>query len=282
MSSTMQSQFFELGDALTRECAGGEALLCSLSAERSDFVRFNKALVRQAGTVEQRYLTLRLIRQRRQASATVALAGTPGDLELARSTLARVREMLVHLPEDPWLLIAETPVSTTTERRGRFPPAEEVVRDVVRDAKGLDFAGFYAAGTIYRGFANSFGQRNWHEVDTFNFDWSLHLRADKVSHAFGARGNHRAPVVGRVRGALAGDTAERAVADGARRAAVAQSDAHREYRRRHRAAFPAGRFREAAPGHADRPRSARRKSGVAALGEGVLGTGERRRLVRKP
>jgi predicted Zn-dependent protease len=180
MSSTMQSQFFELGDALVRECAGGEALLCSLSAERSDFVRFNKALVRQAGTVEQRYLTLRLIRQRRQASATVALAGTPGDLELARSTLARVREMLAHLPEDPWLLIAETPVSTTTERRGRFPPAEEVVRDVVRDAKGVDLAGFYAAGTIYRGFANSFGQRNWHEVDTFNFDWSLHLRADKA------------------------------------------------------------------------------------------------------
>ncbi|MDB5865118.1 MAG: TldE/PmbA family protein [Betaproteobacteria bacterium] len=176
----MKSQFFELADALVRECRSGETLLCSLSAERSDFVRFNKALVRQAGTVEQRYLTLRLIRERRQASATIALAGNTDDLAFARATLERVREMLVHLPEDPWLLVAETPASTTTERRGRIPAAEEVMQQVVRDAKGLDFAGFYAAGAVYRGFANSYGQRNWHEVDTFNLDWSLHLRADKA------------------------------------------------------------------------------------------------------
>ena len=31
-----------------------------------------------------------------------------------------------------------------------------------------------------RGFANSLGQRNWHEVDTFNFDWSLYRGNDKA------------------------------------------------------------------------------------------------------
>ena len=66
----MQSQFFDLADALAGECNAGEALLLYLSAERSDFVRFNKALVRQAGTVEQRYLTLCLVHARRQASAS--------------------------------------------------------------------------------------------------------------------------------------------------------------------------------------------------------------------
>jgi predicted Zn-dependent protease len=176
----MQSQFFELADALQRECKSGEVLLSQLSAERSDFVRFNKALVRQAGTVEQRYLTLRLVRERRQASATVALSGSAADLDLARATLGRVREMLAQLPEDPWLLIAETPHSTITERRGTIPPAQSVIEQAVSEAQGLDFAGFYAAGTVYRGFANTYGQRNWHEVDTFNFDWSLHLRADKA------------------------------------------------------------------------------------------------------
>ena len=40
--------------------------------------------------------------------------------------------------------------------------------------------GVYAGGTICRGFANSLGQRNWHEVDSFNFDWSLYLEADKA------------------------------------------------------------------------------------------------------
>jgi predicted Zn-dependent protease len=40
--------------------------------------------------------------------------------------------------------------------------------------------GIYAGGTIWRGFVNSLGQRNWHEVDSFNFDWSLYLEGDKA------------------------------------------------------------------------------------------------------
>jgi predicted Zn-dependent protease len=176
----MNSQFLELVDALCRELTTEEILLCYLSAERSDFVRFNKALVRQAGTVEQRYLTIRLIHARRQASELIALAGSTDDLERARASLTRLRDILKQLPEDPWLLIAEKPNSTSVERRGRLPQTDEVVQRVVNGSQGLDFVGFYAAGTVYRGFANSYGQRNWHEVDTFNFDWSVHLRDDKA------------------------------------------------------------------------------------------------------
>src|SRR3954466_13294085 len=123
----MKSQFFELADALTRELKRDEVLLCSLSAERSDFVRFNHARVRQAGTVEQRYLSLRLVRARRQASANITLAGATDDLESARHALERLRGVLAQLPEDPWLLIAEEPHSTTTERRARIPRTTDVV-----------------------------------------------------------------------------------------------------------------------------------------------------------
>src|SRR5258706_7992285 len=77
---TMKEQFFGLAARLEKALAAGETLLCNLSAERSDFVRFNKALVRQAGSVEQSYLSLRLVRERRQASATIALAGNSDDL----------------------------------------------------------------------------------------------------------------------------------------------------------------------------------------------------------
>ena len=176
----MKAWFFELSDALQRELRHDETLLCSLSAEQSDFVRFNHARVRQAGTVEQRIVSLRLIRARRQASASVALSGSADDLPHARSALARLRDAVTQLPEDPWLLIAEEPNSTTTERRGALAHAEEVVQHTVREAGTADFVGFYAAGTVYRAFANSFGQRNWHEVDCFNFDWSVHLRAAKA------------------------------------------------------------------------------------------------------
>jgi predicted Zn-dependent protease len=176
----LKSWFFELADILTAGLHGGEVLLCYLSAERSDFVRFNRARVRQAGAVEQRYLTLRLVRDRRQASASIALAGGSADADLARGAIAKLRDTLTQLPEDPWLLYAEEPQSTSTERRGRLPRAEDVVAHVARAAAAVDFVGFYGAGTILRGFANSLGQRNWHEVDTFSFDWSLHLEADKA------------------------------------------------------------------------------------------------------
>ena len=45
----------------------------------------------------------------------------------------------------------------------------KVVGRVTSLGRGVDFVGFYASGTIYRGFASSLGQRNWHEVENFNF-----------------------------------------------------------------------------------------------------------------
>jgi len=176
----MKSQFYELAARLERELAPTETLLCNLSAERSDFVRFNQARVRQAGSVEQRYLNLRLVRARRQASATITLAGDGDDAALARHTLGRLREALGELPEDPWLLFNETPQSSEVERRGALAPAPAVLEQAMSAAAGRDLVGFYAAGTIYRGFANSRGQRNWHEVDSFNFDWSLYRQGDQA------------------------------------------------------------------------------------------------------
>ena len=179
----MREHFFDLADRLTRELHTDEALLLHLSAERSDFVRFNQGRVRQAGSVEQRLLSVRLVHERRQAAATIAIAGNGDDLGLARAMIARLRDALTQLPEDPWLMIAESPQATSIERRGVLAPAEAVVQQVVAAAKGRDLVGLYAAGTNYRGFANSFGQRNWHEIDSFNLDWSLHRYTDKAVKA---------------------------------------------------------------------------------------------------
>jgi predicted Zn-dependent protease len=146
-------------------------------------VRFNRGRVRQPGSVDQRFLSLRLVHEQRQAAATIALGGNGEDLVQARAAITGLREALTELPEDPWLMIAETPRSTSTERRGKLAPAEAVAQQVVTSAKGCDLVGIYAAGTIYRGFANSFGQRNWHEIDSFDLDWSLHLAGDKAAKA---------------------------------------------------------------------------------------------------
>ena len=51
---------------------------------------------------------------------------------------------------------------------------------VLGAARGQDLVGLYAGGPVCRGFANSFGQRNWHEATSFNLQWSLYHRADKA------------------------------------------------------------------------------------------------------
>lgn len=179
----MKDAFFALAERLANALRNSETVLCYLSAEHSDFVRFNKARVRQAGSVQQSYVSIRLISGKRQSSATITLSNSTDDVARALETLARLRGTLDQLPDDPWLLISETPVSTTSERKERIPPPDEVSSTIVQRAHGLDLVGFYAAGTSCRGFANSLGQRNWHEVDTFNMDWSLHLHADKAIKA---------------------------------------------------------------------------------------------------
>jgi len=112
----VKARFFELAERLGRELRAREMLLCEFSGERSDFVRFNRGKVRQAGSVEQAYVSLRLIRERRQASAMFAL-GRDG-LEDARASLSQLRGIVEELPEDPWLLVNEVPCSTSSERRG--------------------------------------------------------------------------------------------------------------------------------------------------------------------
>jgi len=170
----MRDRFYALAARLERARQPDETLLLGLDAERSDFVRFNHGRVRQAGSVEQRTLEVRLLRAGRQASSTLELGDGEGEVAQALDALVALRASLDGLPEDPWLMISETPRSSESERRGTLPAADAVVEQVMGAAKGRDLVGIYAGGTVFRGFANSLGQRNWHAVDSFNFDWSLH------------------------------------------------------------------------------------------------------------
>ena len=177
----MKEAFFALAERLASRLRGDEALLCNLSAERSDFVRFNRARVRQAGGVEQRYLGLRLVRGRRHAAARLSLGGGSADPAMAEEALSALREALADLPEDPWLALNEAPATSETLRPGRLEPGESVLDEILSQAKGLDFVGIYAGGTMFRGFWSSLGQRHWHEVASFNLDWSLYRQGDQAA-----------------------------------------------------------------------------------------------------
>ena len=172
----------ELVTWASSKLSGAEILLANLTGESSDFVRFNGAAIRQAGAVKQSDLSIDLIDGSRHAQGYVSLAGS-AEIDRPRVTalLALLREQRAAAPEDPYLLYSTELADTTTVSTGSMPDPGEAAGLIIDGAQGRDLVGIYAAGDTYAGFANSLGQRNWFQTNTFNFDWSLHLRADKAT-----------------------------------------------------------------------------------------------------
>ena len=186
----MQTYFYQLADFITSLLTKNEITLASLSAEESNFVRFNKSAVRQAGSVKQISITLSLIAHQRRAESRLTLSGmTDSDHGLIRAALDTLRRDLGDLPEDPYLLFNQTPVSTERIGASQLPSDAEMLAQVISAGRGKDLVGFFASGAIYKGFANSLGQRNWHRVDNFNFEWCLYHAADKAVKS-GYAGTH--------------------------------------------------------------------------------------------
>ena len=180
----MQDYFNTLVDAVSACLRSQESYTCTFRAEDSDFVRFNRSAVRQAGTVRQRFLNLDLVKGRRHAGAGITLTG---DSEQDRARLIRLteelRQQLPFLPEDPHLLYATEVRCSAATGRNDLPESSEAVEAILQAGRGFDLVGMYAAGGIFVGFANSFGQRNWFANYNFNFDWSLCLAGDKAVKA---------------------------------------------------------------------------------------------------
>lgn len=177
----MKELFFELADFAETRLRRNETLLANFSGEESDFVRFNRGRVRQPMSVQQAYLSLTLIDGRRHDCTSLALTRDEvQDRAAITQAIETMRQDLPSLPEDPYLLFASDPISSESVRRGRLPTPAQAIDDVVRAATDLDLVGILGSGPVYRGFANSLGQRNWHAVDSFLFDWSVYYATDKA------------------------------------------------------------------------------------------------------
>jgi predicted Zn-dependent protease len=188
----MKDLFFSLADHAIAELHADEVLLANFAGEVSDFVRFNHARVRQAMTVRQAQLTLTLVARDRRDNTTLTLSGDPqADRDAVSRAVGAMRTELAHLPADPYLLYATDVRSTERVEPGRLPEAAEAIDTIVAAAGGgsarADLVGIYASGPVYRGFANSLGARHWHQVESFNFEWSLYHAEDRaVKSAYAA------------------------------------------------------------------------------------------------
>ncbi len=90
-ASDSRDYFFSLADQVGGLLVGDEVFTCLLRAEDSTFVRFNRAVIGQAGEVRQREIDLDLISGRRHARGRLTISGErdldwPRVCRLARSS----------------------------------------------------------------------------------------------------------------------------------------------------------------------------------------------------
>jgi len=173
--------FDTLAAAICVAPAGIDLVSLSLAAETSHFIRFNHGKVRQATHVEQHNASVSVVRAGRRATGAVTLRGD-ADADIAALSAERnaLVQQLALVPEDKYLLLPDTVTSTTRVSEAKLPSAAQVIDAVARHADGTDFVGLYAGGPVVRAFADSRGQRNWHSIASFHFEWSLYRSGDQA------------------------------------------------------------------------------------------------------
>ncbi len=177
--SDPREYFHALFDRLSNGLRSGEHLLCNFLGEHSDFVRLNANRVRQAGEVRQFELALNLVSDQRSAKAMSNVSGMiDADTDHCLKLIASLRGQIDSIPEDPYLLINRDIQNSESTAENQLPPAHEAIDGIIAASGRLDLVGLYASGLIYRGFANSFGQRNWYVRSSCNFEWSCFLESN--------------------------------------------------------------------------------------------------------
>lgn len=173
---SMQITFFQLCDELKHQVSGDEIFSLYYDGEETDFVRFNKAKIRQAGQVLQGHVTLTLTQQQRQTSAQVSLTG---EHAVDSSTLSRKLEQLKKdielLPVDPNLSVNELAQESNVSFDAPLPDSADLLSQFFSNTQRQDVVGILTSGVMYRGYADSQGSQHWFQTTSFDLDWSLYL-----------------------------------------------------------------------------------------------------------
>ena len=172
----MRDYFQSIALELFKHIKKDEFLIINFDAEESNFVRLNKAKIRQPGNVKQISMSLSLSnRDKKNLKSYVRLNGSfDRDLATLIKTLNYLRRELPDLPKDPYLLFSKSVQSTEITDDKKYINDQENLDYILTNISGLDLVGIYSSGYIYTGLANSLGQFNWHSDYSFSFDYSIY------------------------------------------------------------------------------------------------------------
>ena len=177
----MKSYFKKVSEYLFNSLESNEILILNFDAEQTDFVRFNHAKIRQAGNVDQATLTLSLVYKRKSLNSVIRLSlDYQKDSVLLLRTLCYLRREIPELPQDPYLIYERNLNSFDRETKNKSLDSFNITDSILQGCHSLDMVGILSTGAIMKGFSNSLGQFNWHESQSFNFDWSMYTDTGKA------------------------------------------------------------------------------------------------------
>jgi predicted Zn-dependent protease len=180
----MENKFNIISDKVFALLNQGEYLTLSFSSENTQFIRFSQSKIRQTGLVDDASLELELIYDNRTCGEAFTLSGdTDADILTAQGILDILRSEVVQLPEDPYIVFPENNGSSRDIHTGNLLLVEDAAEALTPAMQGVDLAGIYASGKIYRGNANSLGQKHWFSTETFSLDYSLITPDEKMVKA---------------------------------------------------------------------------------------------------
>jgi predicted Zn-dependent protease len=167
--------FEQISTSLFQELKGNEELNLNLSAEDQTYLRLNNSKIRQATNVEQSDFSLTLQANGKTTESGFQLSGNlETDLQSARSILARLKNEIDSLPNDPFQVGMQNCGQSDQNFNGEILPAEKAIQLLTQKTEGSEFTGLYAAGPMIRANRNSKGQSHWFSTESFFIDYSLY------------------------------------------------------------------------------------------------------------
>ena len=180
----MKNLFNQISDKILSSAQTDEHLKIEFAGESTQFIRLNNSKIRQTGLVEDANLAITLIKNGKTCSGEFTLSeNIDQDVQNALSELDRLRQEVIQLPIDPFIVYPENTSSTEEDHDGALLPKDQAVEALLPAMQGVDLAGIWASGRIFRGNANSAGQKHWFSTDSFSLDYSLITPEEKMVKA---------------------------------------------------------------------------------------------------
>ncbi len=170
----MEEIFNHLSDKLFSYLKRDEYLIISFDGESSQFIRFNNASIRQTGLVNDATMGLKYIANGRTCHGAFTASGDQNtDFQRGKYEIERMRKESKEIPADPFLVMPKNAGSSHEIKKVNGLPFDNAVSALIPVMDGIDFVGIWVNGKMYRGNANSVGQRHWFETDSHCLDYSL-------------------------------------------------------------------------------------------------------------